>query len=244
MKKLLLATAVLSLLSIVGARADTVIEDPLHGFCAAGCIDNGTNTPITSNPPVNFGFTVSPGPQSGDLFLDILVPNTAPVNPANTVTVTGSTLPVGGINFSLVSATAWTSGDLADYLNLVGSSPANPIGAYLPSTQVLVPTATGFFVLQADLGQQSLNGPSGPFSPTFSLNRGALGMYVVGFLDTYAPGIIATANSGALFETGNGNTINPVAAVPEPSTWGMMLLGFVGLALAFRQRRRKVGFAA
>jgi hypothetical protein len=28
-----------------------------------------------------------------------------------------------------------------------------------------------------------------------------------------------------------------VAAVPEPATWGMMLLGFIGLAAAFRKRR-------
>jgi hypothetical protein len=68
-------------------------------------------------------------------------------------------------------------------------------------------------------------------------------MYIVGFLNTLDPGIIATANSGALFETGSGNTINPVAAVPEPATWGMMLLGFVGLAFAFRQRRRMIGLA-
>jgi hypothetical protein len=32
-------------------------------------------------------------------------------------------------------------------------------------------------------------------------------------------------------------------AVPEPSTWAMMLLGFVGLGFAFRQSRRKVSFA-
>jgi hypothetical protein len=34
-----------------------------------------------------------------------------------------------------------------------------------------------------------------------------------------------------------------VAAVPEPSTWTMMLLGFLGLGFAFRQSRRKVSFA-
>jgi PEP-CTERM motif len=33
------------------------------------------------------------------------------------------------------------------------------------------------------------------------------------------------------------------AAVPEPSTWAMMLLGFAGLGFAFRQSRRKVSFA-
>jgi uncharacterized protein (TIGR03118 family) len=33
------------------------------------------------------------------------------------------------------------------------------------------------------------------------------------------------------------------SAVPEPSTWVMMLLGFAGLGFAFRQSRRKVSFA-
>jgi hypothetical protein len=33
------------------------------------------------------------------------------------------------------------------------------------------------------------------------------------------------------------------AAVPEPATWGMMLLGFVGLAFAFRRRQRILGVA-
>ena len=45
----------------------------------------------------------------------------------------------------------------------------------------------------------------------------------------------------------NGNLVNivdaPVAAVPEPSTWAMMAIGFIGLGFSFRQRRRKVGFA-
>jgi hypothetical protein len=30
--------------------------------------------------------------------------------------------------------------------------------------------------------------------------------------------------------------------VPEPATWGMMLLGFIGLGFAFRQSRRKISF--
>jgi len=33
------------------------------------------------------------------------------------------------------------------------------------------------------------------------------------------------------------------SAVPEPSTWAMMLLGFIGLAFAFRSRRRVIGLA-
>jgi hypothetical protein len=34
-----------------------------------------------------------------------------------------------------------------------------------------------------------------------------------------------------------------VPTVPEPSTWGMMLIGFAGLGFAFRRSRRKVSFA-
>jgi hypothetical protein len=36
---------------------------------------------------------------------------------------------------------------------------------------------------------------------------------------------------------------DPTAAVPEPSTWAMMLLGFAGLGFAFRQSRRTAAFA-
>jgi PEP-CTERM motif len=47
--------------------------------------------------------------------------------------------------------------------------------------------------------------------------------------------------------TNNNQAVNfdiaATAAVPEPATWGMMLLGFVGLGFAFRQSRRKVSFA-
>jgi hypothetical protein len=85
---------------------------------------------------------------------------------------------------------------------------------------------------------QTLSGPNGPFTPTFSLNRGAQGMYIVGFLD----GTVATANSGALFETGSGNTINPTAtAVPLPIA-GAGLPGVVAALcglVALRQRRRR-----
>jgi hypothetical protein len=38
-------------------------------------------------------------------------------------------------------------------------------------------------------------------------------------------------------------TVATVAAIPEPATWAMMLLGFAGLGFAFRQSRRKVSFA-
>src|SRR6478735_274509 len=59
------------------ARADT-IDDPLHGHCLAGCIDNGTNTPIIG-PTNGFYFQASPGPQTGLMLVDVLVPNNVPL---------------------------------------------------------------------------------------------------------------------------------------------------------------------
>src|SRR5215468_3621075 len=100
-----------SLLSaLVGAGAlfalPTAGYATLHGYCAGAgqCIDNGTNSPTTINPPINFGFTVSPGPASGDLWLDVLTPNNE-VHPAS-FAVTGT---LSG-TASLFSATPWTSG--------------------------------------------------------------------------------------------------------------------------------------
>src|SRR6516162_8227075 len=114
--------------------ADVILDDPLHGYCggAGQCIDNGTNSPTSNNPPVNFGFTVSPGPQTGDFVVDVLVPNNIvkPASFAITGTLSGTA--------TLFSATAWTTGDLATYLG-ISASPSNPIGAYLPSTQALDP---------------------------------------------------------------------------------------------------------
>jgi hypothetical protein len=60
--------------------------------------------------------------------------------------------------------------------------------------------------------------------------------------------------SGKIFVPfASGNTVCPngciavfsdvATAIPEPSTWAMMLIGFLGLGVAFRQSRRKVSFA-
>jgi hypothetical protein len=77
-------------------------------------------------------------------------------------------------------------------------------------------------------------------------------------------GVINGAQSGFTLEAINGETINKfvlldtggtitdfehyrvdvaASAVPEPQTWAMMLIGFIGLGFAFRSRRRIAGFA-
>jgi hypothetical protein len=225
------------------SMADTVVYDPLHGYCAgtAQCMDNGTNSPTTTNAPANFGFTVSPGPASGDLLIDLLAPNNEAADPSYALTGSLS----GTAN--LVSATAWTSGNLDAYLG-ISAAPANPIGAYLPSTQALDPGATGFFVYQVDLGAHTLQGPSNPnVFPLENISQGVpLASYLVGFLNegtANAPSWVATANSGAILEDAPPGTTR-ITPTPEPGSLALMASGLVGLAGMVRRRFRVGAFGS
>jgi len=73
----------------------------------------------------------------------------------------------------------------------------------------------------------------------------------LGWTNYVLNGLVATLSNTVLLFDGYQNPawngLDKVsviaAAVPEPSTWGMMLLGFVALRFAFRQTRRKVSMA-
>ena len=97
---------------------------------------------------------------------------------------------------------------------------------------------------------------SGAFTVTVVTNDGT---FVHDFTNT-GPGdnfvtILASNSeviSSVLFKTDPGAQgfdefqqprISGVSAIPEPTTWAMMLIGFLGLGFAFRQSRRKVSFA-
>src|SRR5262245_60391641 len=120
MKRLLLSAALACVMFGSANAQVTVLEDPLHGYCSAGCSDNGTNTPMTSNPPVNGGFTVSPKALSGSLTIDFLIPDNVSLSSIN---ITGA----ANATATLFSATPWTSGALDGYLG-ISASPNNPIG--------------------------------------------------------------------------------------------------------------------
>lgn len=243
MKKVLLPSLIFLTLVLAsgGAVWADVIDDPLHGVCngagAGTCSDNGTNTPLGNS--TTFGFSISPGPQTGDLILDILVPDNyaLPISFAITGTQCGAANNVScSGTASLFSSTAWTTGDLATYLGISGS-PNNPIGAYLPTTQTLDPTADGFFVFQADLGTSKIwDNPNAANGPVFDMLSGLTGLngaYIVGFCGTGCTGntdpYVATANSGALLV--NGNT-----QVPEPSSLTFLGVGLLGLAILASRR--------
>jgi hypothetical protein len=105
----------------------------------------------------------------------------------------------------------------------------------LPTTLNYQPSATGFWVFQVDLGTQNLLGTSGVGGVNndnylFTLGQDlAAGSYIVAFLQQNGQ-YGATANSGAILETGG---------VPEPATWAMMLLGFGAVGVGMRRNRRK-----
>ena len=228
--KLLIQAACVLVFSAVSCMAN-----PLHGYCAGvgQCVDNGSNSPTTINPPSNFGFTISGGPITGStLLLDFLEPN----NQANApVAITGTYSGTA----SLFSATAWTSGDLDAFLG-ISASPNNPIGAFLPDP--VDPGATGFIVYQlsiSPIGGVTLQSPSNPnVDPLENITGGIpLGTYIVGFLNqgtAGSPNWSATANSGAILEeTPPGSTRG---TVPEPSS--LILLGSVTLGSAILLKRK------
>jgi hypothetical protein len=116
----------------------------------------------------------------------------------------------------------------------ISASPANPIGAFLPSAQALDPGVTGFLVFQVNFGTATLQDAANPnVNPLLNMSSGLpLASYLVGFLNegTVAnPNWVSTANSGAIFETRS--------AVPEPTS--MILVGsilcFIGCGIHKRR---------
>jgi hypothetical protein len=175
----------------------------------------------------------------------------ANLSQANEVPPTGS--PGTGTAIVTLDTTAQTlqvqetfsgleSGTTASHIHCCLASP------FLPGVNVgvatTVPTFPGF----------PLGVTSGTYNMTFDLTMAST--YNPAFV-TAQGGIVAGAEAalGTALLAGetyinihtsmfpNGEIRGFLAAVPEPATWVMMLIGFAGLGFAFRQSRRKVSFA-
>src|SRR5262249_47397035 len=139
------------------------------------------------------------GTTSGDLFVDVLLPNDVP--PMGSILFTGT---LSG-TATLFSSSAWTSGNLDVYLGapLMGAEPATPIGQWLGLTQHFDPKATGYFVYQVDLGTTTLQGLGNRgVSPLENINTGLpRGSDIVGFFNDGTatnPHFQATAWAGTI----------------------------------------------
>jgi hypothetical protein len=194
------------------------------------------------------------------------------LNTGNTA-IAGYPGPYGDASINLTSSTTalitFTSNSSGGYLfGDGGSADLNVNGTYTLGA-VTVTGLTGFSPSYKNNTPGTADG-FGYFSLSLNLNDGYAGAAnTISFTITDTSGTWTTA-ADVLTPNSNGNDVaahifvcgltsgvcnagvdalatgyaTAVSAVPEPSTWGMMLLGFLGLGFAFRhQSRRKVSFA-
>ena len=251
------ATALTVLAAGLAPKAAHAVPTPtLSGFCygTSTCAKNldpsidATNqhTYTTADPP-NFGFYASNGPITGQLRIDILVPDIKAAT-AN-FTISGSqggvanNLAIGPTLASLVKSIPWSSGNLADYLD-TETSTNNPIGAYKSAMAGLNVSATKFWVYSADLGTNTLQTAVNELKgPLLTVNALPAGSFLVGFFAGIGRGDwYATGNSGAILETSGSATFtsggfDTSAPIPEPASLLLMAGGILGLGTLRRWRR-------
>jgi hypothetical protein len=151
------------------------------------------------------------------------------------------TTTVGGINFSTSDSSTTTVGT---WLGSPGISSAILNNAYMLFTgNILLNAGANAFTIAHDDGLQlSLDGgigmvvntpgPTAPTTTAFTIMAPSAGTY--NYTMSYGECCAGPAVLQWSYPTGQ-----PVGSVPEPATWAMMLLGFGGIGVAMRRRRKE-----
>jgi choice-of-anchor C domain-containing protein len=188
-------------------------------------LDGDFNNSISGFTTFSGGSTLPGGPwvvtgNSVDLVGNYWQSPSGPTPPNGSVDLNGGAQ--GGVEQTISGLTSGATYNLTFFLS------GNPDG---PPTTKSVDVSIGSLV-------------NDNFTYTIGTNTHANMMYVQESVN-----FTAGASNTLSFASQNAGAFGPViggvsiSAVPEPSTWAMMLLGFLGLGFAFRQSRRKVSFA-
>lgn len=202
-------------------------------------LDNAGNTVATYNVPVILGLWTNPvnghliGSGSSGL-VDINVSGATP-----TYTVIPGTPYVDGVSVSPDGKTVYTN-IVNGYDIATGSQVFGPVGiSGSDGTAVIYGGAlNGDILVNTNYGElwllDALTG-----TPTLIANGGSRGDYVApdalgGLFLTQSNSVLRLSLEGAVIGT---------PAVPEPSTWAMMLLGFCGLGWFASRRKNQIAMS-
>jgi hypothetical protein len=160
------------------------------------------------------------------------------VGGGTTVDVTGPTTSDGGINFSLGYSDSGSTSPFTETLQW-NNTLSGIYGVTLTTIAAVVNGENDVDITNAFLTGGSIMGSLGltPDVGSTDLNESYSLMSTLLDAGTYTLTIEGTRGTTGSF---GGNVAFTAASVPEPATWGMMLLGFGAVGFAMRRRRTPV----
>ena len=177
----------------------------------------------------------------------------SPASAAYTISfqeVGGSVVSTGSGSLNTSALTLVSSFATGAQQNGSGAFASVGIGFYSSLTSLVGPSSfgSGLGARPADVDLGALVGVSGAFgsllTPLNYISGSDLGTSTGTYNNSTIVSLGLTPGS-YVYSWGQGETadsltvqIGDVGAVPEPSTWAMMLLGFAGIGAAMRRRRR------